>query len=154
MAIVPADHEDAGEIARLVNLAYEVERFFVLGDRTSPDRVRAAMDMGAFLVVRNDSHDIIGCVYVETRDRRGTFGMLAVDPRAQGRGWGGQLIDAAEERARDAGCDTMEIQVVNLREELFPRYWKLGYVAVGTRPYEHRPTIQDCHFVVMTKTLK
>jgi len=151
--IVAAIREDAAEIARLVNLAYDVERFFVLGDRTSVENVREAMTTGTFLIVRGDSNDIIGCVYVRVADGRGTFGMLAVNPVEQGRGWGSRLIEAAEARAREAGCRTMEIQVVNLREDLLPRYRKRGYLDAGIAPYDHRPTIRDCHFVVMEKTL-
>jgi hypothetical protein len=48
----------------------------------------------------------------------------------------------------------MEIRVVNLRTDLIPRYERLGYAETGAiEPYEHRPTIRDCHFVVMRKAL-
>ena len=47
----------------------------------------------------------------------------------------------------------MEILVVNLRDDLFPRYERLGYVAVGQAPYVHRPTTRPCHFIRMAKTL-
>jgi GNAT superfamily N-acetyltransferase len=79
--------------------------------------------------------------------------MLAVDPLRQGLGVGRRLIDAAEDHTRRAGCRSVEIQVVNLRTDLLPRYRRLGFVDIGTAPYVHRPTIQDVHFVLMRKTL-
>ena len=133
--------------------AYEVERFFVLGDRTSATgRPRAHAEGGA---ARRGGgrRTAVGCVYVEINGDRGSFGMLAVDPSRQGAGLGRRLIDAAERHIRDAGGRAVDIHVVNLRTDLLPRYRRLGYVDVGTAPYVHRPTIQPCHFVVMRKEL-
>jgi len=150
--IRPADEQDADAIARIVNQAYEVERFFVLGDRTSPSDVRRHMRKGLLLVAA-EGWTVIGCVYVEVNGDRGSFGMLAVDPSRQGTGLGRQLIDAAERHIRDGGGRSIDIHVVNLRSDLLPRYRRLGYVDVGTAPYVHRPTIQPCHFVLMRKEL-
>jgi predicted N-acetyltransferase YhbS len=143
---------DAAAIARIVNEAYEVERFFVLGDRTTPEDVVAHMRRGAFLVAVDDGR-LVGSVYVETNGHRGSFGMLAVDPSRQGTGVGRRLIDAAESHIRQAGGRSVEIQVVNLRTDLLPRYRRLGFVEVGTAPYVQRPTIQAVHFILMRKTL-
>jgi GNAT superfamily N-acetyltransferase len=144
--------QDAAAIARIVNEAYEVERFFVLGDRTTPDDVAAHMRRGVFLVA-DVNRRLVGSVYVEIDGDRGSFGMLAVDPSRQRAGLGGRLIDSAEDHIRHAGGRWVEIQVVNLRADLLPRYRRLGFVDVGTAPYVHRPTIQDVHFILMRKTL-
>jgi GNAT superfamily N-acetyltransferase len=144
---------DAPALARLVNVAYEAERFFVRGDRTSPAEILAHMARGQFLVCLLPDERVVGCVYIDIEGARAEFGMLAVDPTLQGRGLGGKLVREAERRALDAGCRTMEIRVVNVRTDLLPWYERLGYRAVGTAPYVHRPTIQPCHFVVMQKDL-
>jgi GNAT superfamily N-acetyltransferase len=149
-----ANPPDAVLIAALVNRAYEVERFFVQGDRTSADEVRMLRGKGAFIVAVDADDALLGCVYVEVSGPGGRFGMLAVEPRAHGRGIGHRLIDAAETRAREAGAETMTIEVVNLRTDLFPLYETLGYVRSGTAPYVHRPVIQPCHFILMTKRLE
>jgi len=143
---------DAEAVARIVNQAYEVERFFVLGDRTSPADVLAHLRRGVLLVAK-EGETVVGCVFVQGHGDRGSFGMLAVDPLRQGAGLGCQLIDAAERHIRAAGGRFVDIQVVNLRTDLLPRYRRLGYADVGTAPYVHRPTIQPCHFVVMRKEL-
>jgi len=144
---------DAAAIARLVNRAYEVERFFVQGDRTSPDDVRTLLGRGVFILAMNEQDSLQGCVHVHVSGAGGRFGMLAVEPGAWGQGIGRRLIDAAEARAREGGAEMMTIEVVNLRTDLFPLYEKLGYQRAGTAPYVHRPVIQPCHFVVMTKQL-
>jgi ribosomal protein S18 acetylase RimI-like enzyme len=148
----PGTEQDTVAIARIVNEAYEVERFFVLGDRTTPDDVAAHLGRGVFLVAVENER-VVGSVYVQTEGERGSFGMLAVDPSRQGVGVGRRLIDAAEDHIRRAGGRSVEIQVVNLRTDLLPRYRRLGFVEVGIAPYVHRPTIQAVHFVVMRKAL-
>src|SRR5262245_44825492 len=145
---------DAANIAALVNTAYEVERFFVEGDRTSAADVVRQMGEGTFLVGEASDGTVAGCIFVEIASRAAAFGMLAVDPACQGQGLGRRLVDAAESHAGDAGGDSMEIRVVNLRTDLFPRYERWGYALTGgTEPYDHRVTIRDCHFVVMRKPL-
>ncbi len=154
MNIRNATSDDAGAIARLVNQAYKVEAFFVAGDRTNPDDVRRLMSTGSFLVVDGDAAgEIAACIYTSLSGGRAYFGMLAVDPTKQRRGLGRALIDECERRARAAGARAMDIKVVNLRTDLLHRYERLGYLVDGTEPYEHRPVLQPCHFVVMTKTL-
>jgi GNAT superfamily N-acetyltransferase len=154
MNITRAGFEHAEALSALVNRAYEVERFFVEGDRTSPDDVRAAMAAGTFLMVVGHDGSLAGAVFVElVGDGRASFGMLAVAPSLQGQGLGRKLIHAAEAYAREGGATTMVIKVVNLREDLFPRYVRLGYVRVGEEPYVHRPILRPCHFITMEKAL-
>jgi ribosomal protein S18 acetylase RimI-like enzyme len=150
-----ATPDDAGAIARLVNQAYKVEAFFVAGDRTNVDDVSGLMRTGSFLVVDGDvTSEIAACIYTSLSDGRAYFGMLAVDPAKQRQGLGRALIDECERRARAAGARAMDIKVVNLRTDLLRRYERLGYLVAGTERYEHRPVLQPCHFIVMTKALE
>jgi len=157
-----ASAADAAEIARLVNEAYEVERFFVEGERTSAVTVGDLLRTSAFVVAVDpleeavdpgDETGLRGAVHIAVDGARATFGMLAVHPSVRGKGLGRRLIAAAESHARTQGAAVMEIHVVNLRTDLFPFYRRLGYEATGTAPYEHRPIIQPCHFVLMEKPL-
>jgi ribosomal protein S18 acetylase RimI-like enzyme len=132
-----ADADDVAALTRLINTAYEVERFFKIGDRTNADTVRALLAKGAFLVTTNREGEIVGCVYVEIRpNERGYFGMLAIAPGLQGQGLGRQLIEAAETHCRADGCRALDLRVVNLRVELPPFYRKLGYEETGTEPID------------------
>src|SRR5208282_4861531 len=97
----PAVSADAENIARLVNNAFRPERFFIDGDRTNPDKVRALLQKGTFLLAE-EAGTLVGCVYVELRGERGYFGLLSVDPAQQRTGMGTQLIKAAETYCRAA----------------------------------------------------
>jgi GNAT superfamily N-acetyltransferase len=109
------------------------------------------MTRGTFLVL-DDDHGLAGCVYVEVTGELGYFGLLSVDPARQGQGHGSTLLRAAEEFCRGAGCPVMEIQVVNLRTELFPYYRRRGYTERGIRAFTAgERTSRPCHFVAMRK---
>ena len=148
-----AQLEDAENIARLVNAAFRPERFFIDADRTNPEKVRALMRKGKFLLTEEASI-LTGCVYVELRDERGYFGLLAVDPALQRSGIGSRLVAAAEEYCRAAGCHFMDLTIVNLRIDLPPFYRRLGYVESGTLPFpSEQDANQPCHLVRMSKPL-
>jgi GNAT superfamily N-acetyltransferase len=145
--------EDAENIARLVNAAFRAERFFTDGDRTDPEKVRALLPKGKFLLA-DEAGTLNGCVYVELRGERGYFGLLAVDPALQRCGLGSRLVAAAEEYCRAAGCRFMDLTIVNLRVELPAFYRRLGYAESGTLPFPpDQHTNQPCHLVKMSKPL-
>lgn len=152
-----ATTDDVGAIVRLVNAAYRVEDFFVRGDRTSEEEVRArlAASNGAFLVMDTPGdHTLAGAVYVEIRGDRGHFAMLAVDPERQKQGIARTLVRAVEEACRSAGCRDLDIDVVNLRSELAAFYDKLGFVPRGTAPFPDAAKLRRAaHVVLMTKPL-
>ena len=145
---------DAPALAALINDAFQVERFFKAGDRTSPAAVVALMTTGEFLIVEGTDAAPAACVYVKQNGTRGYFGMLSVDPRLQGRGLARQVIDEVEQRCRRAGCTAIDIYVVNLRTELPGFYRRLGYSESGVAPFpDPTEATRPCHIIVMTKAL-
>ena len=153
----PATTDDVAAIVRLVNAAYRVEDFFVRGDRTSEEDVRArlAASNGAFLVMDTPGDDTLaGAVYVEIRGDRGHFAMLAVDPAREKQGIARSLVRAVEAHCLEAGCRHLDIDVVNLRRELPPFYEKLGFAPRGTAPFPDTAKLRRAaHVVLMTKPL-
>jgi GNAT superfamily N-acetyltransferase len=146
--------DDAPALAALISLAYRVEDFFKIGDRTDAAEVRDKMTQGAFIVLEDADGTLAGTVYVTADAGLGYFGMLSIDPARQGQGLGKRLIHEAEEHCRRAGCREMELEVVNLRTELPPFYRRFGYVESGTRPFsDTERTSRPCHFIVMSKPL-
>jgi len=148
-----AQLDDAETIARLVNAAFHPERFFADADRTNPEEVRELLQKGKFLLTE-EAGKLTGCIYVELRDDRGYFGLLAVEPALQRSGLGSRMVAAAEDYCRAAGCRFMDLTIVNLRTELPAFYHRLGYSENGTLPFPHdQHTNQPCHLVKMSKTL-
>jgi GNAT superfamily N-acetyltransferase len=145
--------EDAENIARMVNAAFRPERFFTDGDRTSPEKVRALLEKGNFLLFE-EAGALAGCIYVELRGERGYFGLLAVDPPQQRAGLGSRMVAEAEQYCRAAGCQFMDLTIVNLRTELHAFYHHLGYAGTGTLPFPaDQHSNQPCHLVKMSKAL-
>ncbi len=148
---IPAD---TPALIALVNAAYQVEKFFKVGERTDENEVAALLASGRFLLLEQ-ADTLLGCVYVELRGERGYLGMLAVSPHHQKQGIGTRLIAAAEEFCRELGCRIMELTVVDLRTELPPLYERFGYRVTGTAPFpaDTMPVKLPCSFVVMQKPL-
>jgi ribosomal protein S18 acetylase RimI-like enzyme len=149
--------DDAPALAALVNRAYEVERSFVDGDRTDAEEIAKLVAKGTFLVLERSvgaSGVLAAAVFVDVaRENGGYIGMLSVDPALQGMGLGTRLVRIAEAMCEAMGASQVRLRIVNLREELARWYRSLGYQAVGTAPYDHRPVKQPCHFVDMHKWL-
>jgi N-acetylglutamate synthase-like GNAT family acetyltransferase len=151
--IRPATEADAPALTALINLAFQVERFFLDSDRLDLAEVLDRLRKGFFLIEEADSR-MIACVYVELRGDRAYLGLLSVEPAIQRGGLGKRLVDAAEEFARASGSRHMDLNVVNLREELPPFYRKLGYSESGTSPFPSEVyTKLPCHFIQMSKPL-
>ena len=157
MTVRDATSEDIPELVRIINAAFRVEDFFVNGDRTNRVDIAKRMSDPAvrFLVV--DAADSVGLaagVQVDVHEQRGHFAMLAVDPELQGRGLSRLLMNALEEYCRAAGCEDLEIEVVNLREELPAFYLAMGFVSVDTAPFPDTSKLRrEAHMVRMTKRL-
>lgn len=144
--------DDAPLVARIVNRAYEIERVFIDGDRTSPEEVRRHLADGRFLVLEEDNEPI-GCVYLEIDGGRGYFGMLSVLPELQGGGRGRALVDAVEDACRSAGCAVVDLYVVDLRDELHAFYRRLGYAITGEKPWSEPRLRRPARFIVYSKSL-
>jgi predicted N-acetyltransferase YhbS len=154
-----ATDADIEAIRRLVNQAFEVERFLKKGggDRLQGDgELESLWQRGTFLVKEEDGVPV-GCVYVEQRGDRAYLGLLSIAPTRQGAGLGKQLNVAAENFAREQGCRWMDLRVVSPRADLLlPVYRRLGYVETGTEEYPEvlveKMTIPG-HFILMAKQL-
>lgn len=152
-----ATSKDIPELVRVINVAYRVEDFFIDGDRTNAADVKSRMETpgACFIVVDSDSSDALAAaVFVDVHERRGHFAVLSVDPAFQGTGLARTLIDAVEKHCRDAGCDALDIEVVNLRLELPAFYAKFGFMPNGTAIFPNTEKLtRDAHLLLMSKPL-
>jgi GNAT superfamily N-acetyltransferase len=154
-----ATAHDVPALRRVINRAYQVEAFFVTGDRVTEAQIqeRFRRPHAVFLAIDDpEPGRLSGCVFVEVRNDRGYFGLLSVDPDRQKQGLGRTLVHAAEEHCRAAGCRVIDLDMVNLREELPAFYHGLGYQTIGQAPFpeEQAPRLlRDARLVVMSKAL-
>jgi GNAT superfamily N-acetyltransferase len=147
-----AGEQDAATLARLINQAYEVEAFFVDGERTTTAEVAALLRSGRFFVL-DCSGGHAAAVYIKTEGDKAQIQMLSVSPQLQGRGLGTRLVAVAEAFSAAVGCRSMGLQIVNLRDELGTWYRRLGYRETKHSPYVDRPLKRPCHFIEMSKAL-
>ena len=144
---------EADEIARIINAAFEIEREFRQGERTSPAEIRKLMNRETFLVVEEMGR-LIGVVEVRIEGTIGYFGMLAVDPSARRAGVGRALVEAAENHCRGAGCTIMTLSTGEDRTELIPYYEKMGYRVTAIEPSTSAAFKRVIRIVKMKKPLK
>jgi ribosomal protein S18 acetylase RimI-like enzyme len=146
---------DQPRLISLINAAFAVEKFFE-GTRTDEMRLTAMMAKGSILLAEDSNGRLLASVYMERRGARGYLGMLAVDPARQHRGLGRRLMEAAEDRFREQGCEGVDITVLSLRPELLPIYRRFGYVETGTEEFKPSQPLRrglECHCIVMSKQL-
>lgn len=152
-----ATPDDVDEIVRVINLAYRVEDFFVNGDRTNRPEIEAWMGEpgNSIIVVESPlGRELAACVCIDVHGGAGHFAMLSVDPSHQGRGIARLLVSAVEEHCRRAGCDELQLEVVDLRTELPPFYERFGFQAAETVPFNNPHKLRrEAHLVRMRKFL-
>lgn len=148
-----ATEVEAEEIARIINAAFEIEREFRQGERTSALEIRALMKRETFLVAEQMDR-LIGAVQVRVAGASGYFGMLAVDPAARRAGVGRALVEAAEDHCRRAGCTLMTMSTGEDRSELFPYYERMGYRVTSIEPSRSAAFKRTIRIVKMEKPLQ
>jgi len=126
MQIRRASAADADGIARIINAAFEIERSFRRGPRTSPAEVLAMM----------------------TGDT-----VLAVDSSVRRGGIGRALVETAEAHCRAAGCSVMTMSTGENRTELIPYYEKMGYRVTSIEPSANPAFKLPIRVVTMEKPL-
>ena len=168
MSILPSTEADIPALDSLVNSAYRgdssrkgwtTEADLLGGIRTSADSLRAMyQNPNALILKYEESGQLLGCVYVETKGDDLYVGMLTVSPDAQANGIGKQLLRAAEQMALDKKCRAVSMTVITQRHELIAWYERRGYRPTGeTQPFPNDPRFgipkQPLEFIVMEKVL-
>ena len=148
-----AEAADTEALVRLINQAFAVEKMVIEGERIDSEKVRTLFETGNFLLLY-EAEQLVGCVYVEVKGKRGYLGLLGVRPDRQKSGFGRRLATAAEDFLRKAGCEAVDLRIVSVRAELPPFYERLGYAATAIAPIPDTIALKiPSHFIVMSKRL-
>jgi ribosomal protein S18 acetylase RimI-like enzyme len=127
MLIRRAQPADEAAIATIVERAYRVyvER---IGMRPGPmdDDYSDRVGRGLVEVAEIDGA-VVGLIVLIEADDVLLVENVAVDPDRQGEGIGRRLLDHAEERAREAGIDTLTLYTHEKMAENQELYARLGY---------------------------
>ena len=96
--------------------------------RTDETTLKQLIEKPAATILKiQQDNKTLGCVYLEKKDERLYLGMLTVDPEIQALGIGKQLLRAADEYGRQNNCNTIEMTVISVRQELIKWYERNGY---------------------------
>ncbi|WP_185283184.1 GNAT family N-acetyltransferase [Hymenobacter sp. NBH84] len=145
--LVPATPADIPELETLVNQAYRgeasrqgwtTEADLLDGTRIDAVELRQllATPGATILTARDATGTLVACAYLHAQPPRLYLGMLSVQPTLQAKGVGKQLLQAAEQHARQHGCHLLKITVISDRTELLAWYERQGYQRTGaTEPF-------------------
>ena len=170
MPIFPALTEDIPVLVALMDSAYRGEESkkgwtseadLLLGEKRTDETIVANLmqNPGAvFLKYINDDEKIEGCVFLRKEEKKLYLGMLCVSPLAQAKGIGKQLMNQAEEYARQIDCTSVYMSVISIRQELIAWYERKGYMKTGeTKPFpvdeRFGIPVQPLEFFILEKIL-
>jgi ribosomal protein S18 acetylase RimI-like enzyme len=151
--IRPAQGHEADAISALVNRAYRgdssrtgwtTEADLLDGKRTTTDDVLALLNRQDVVMLTgwvDKTLMVTLCAEWHAEAQVAHLGMIAVEPTTQNRGYGKQMILAAEQLAVARwGARASQMAVVSVRQTLIAFYQRLGYRATGElKPFPHLP---------------
>jgi ribosomal protein S18 acetylase RimI-like enzyme len=89
-------------------------------------RRKLAVDPELFLVGIADAEPV-ATVMAGYDGHRGWINYLAVAPAGQGRGYGRQIMEHAEQLLRERGCPKINLQIRSTNREVIEFYRRLGF---------------------------
>jgi len=170
-----AEISDANDIAQLVNSAYRgetsrkgwtTEADLLEGLRTTtPEVAQIIKREDAFMLIGVINNEIVATVCCEWQAIGGSntahFGMIAVKPTLQNKGYGKQIIAAAEALTRrEWRVVGFTMTVISIRHELIAFYEKLGYQRTGEfkdfpeKPELWQPKVEGLNLQYLAKLVE
>lgn len=170
-----AELSDAQTVAQLINSAYRgetsrkgwtTEADILDGIRTTTAEIaKTVHDEHAFILIGELKHEIVACIRCEKQMLAGhataNFGMIAVKPNLQNRGYGKDIIYAAEAMTkREWRVVGYHMAVISIRQELIEFYERLGYIRTGeyrdfpVMPERWQPKVEGLNLQYLAKLLR
>jgi ribosomal protein S18 acetylase RimI-like enzyme len=144
---LPSEHAELGELCvRAYRHIGSVSDSYAASLRDVAGRAETAR-----VLVATEGATLLGCITLILGDGpwrelsgpdEGEFRMLAVDPRAQGRGVGEALVRACVETVRDAGRARLVISSATDMTVAHRLYERLGFTRAPERDWKPVPEVQ------------
>ena len=160
---------DIPALDRLVNSAYRgesskkgwtTEADLLEGLRTDADSLLQLMEESNSVILKytGETGLLEACIYLKNKGTELYLGMLTVSPELQAKGIGKKLLVAADDYAKEKGCQSIVMTVISVRNELIAWYQRHGYNPTGaTEPFPTDPKFglpkQPLHFIVLEKSI-
>jgi GNAT superfamily N-acetyltransferase len=116
----------------------------------TPEAVRQRIETMMVLVARDEAGLIVGTIGAEARGPEGHIRGMAVEPSAQGRGVGDQLLETIERELTAVGCSFVTLDTTPPLLRAIRFYERNGYVRsqavsdfFGMRLYEYQKRLQS-----------
>lgn len=166
-----ATMQDAPAIVALTETAYRgeasragwtTEADLLDGRRTGLDEIQELLARGnTHLLLAFAGEKLVASAKLEAKGAAAYFGMFAVDPHSQGKGYGRTVLAYAEGYAKsELGARCVQMEVIVQREELIAWYERRGYQRTGIYspfPYGDErfgvPKRDDLRFELLEKQL-
>jgi N-acetylglutamate synthase-like GNAT family acetyltransferase len=170
LSITKAEKQDAGQIAALINSAYRgefsqqgwtTEADLLAGLRTYTEEILQLISAedSMFLLCKAEA-ELAGSVHLQKQDEQVFLSMLAVSPPLQGKDIGKQLLEAAEQAARQTwSVNKSVMSVISCRNELIAFYERRGYRRTGVskafpvNPVLWQPKVAGLRLEILEKML-
>lgn len=124
------DEGDIPALVALINEAYAYQDYVKGRPRTSPEHLRKRASEVEFYVVEYNE-EIIGCFYIEPRDRSLHFGLLTLIPEHRGTGLSQAIMAAIESYADAHHFTALELDYMSLAPWLKLYYENYGFSETG-----------------------
>ncbi len=135
-----AKGEYADELRRNVGITGEQARRHAehaFGDLTDDGVLTAGHQL---LVAEDPSGERVGLLWLTVRNERGAPAMwiydIFVEEARRGQGYGRRLLELAEDEARRAGVDRMELNVAGDNQRARALYEQSGYIEMSRQMYK------------------
>lgn len=137
-----AERKDSATIAVVINSAYRgessragwtTEADIIDGLRTTTQEIASIIEEDhTFILLGVLNDEVIATICCKYHEGAAHFGMIAVKPTLQNKGYGKEMITAAEAMTkREWGVKSFQMNVITIRASLIAFYERLGYQRTG-----------------------
>jgi predicted GNAT family N-acyltransferase len=126
----PVKDGDVDVLVPIINEAYSYQDSAKGEPRTNPSHLRKRISETEFFVIENQQN-VIGCVYLEPKERALHFGLLTLKPEFRGKGIAKAVVASISLYAKDHHFSSLDLDYMSLAPWLKKYYEQFGFKETG-----------------------